>query len=282
MLHTLRVIFRSMAIAFAVTGLLSMQGSPLLVLMGETASVEDRGQAATLRIGIAPDYPPIIHTSAGETTGIEREFALGLAASMSLTPQFIVKDRSDLLNALEAGQVDIVMSGITVTSGNAIRVDFTQPYAVIGQMPMIQRSNAIRYYTLPSIINTTDRIGVVGKTRGDLLVQSHFPNATRSAYSDATQAANELVDGDIDLLISDSPTIWWLTSKYEAEGLVPVNLRLSTEYLSWAVRKGDQRMLVAANTYLLSIRESGELEQLLLRWLPFLKNPVQVAEPQSQ
>lgn len=234
---------------------------------------------SVLRVGVSPRYPPVIHEVGGELSGIEIAFAKGLAQSMQRELKLVEVDWDNLVDALEEGRCDIVMSGMAFTKARSIRVDFAQPYVTVGQMPLVMRANANAFSNLPSIVNTTDSIGVVRQSSGDFLVQEKFPRASRKAYASTEAAVKGLISGEVQIVIVDSPTAWWLASKHEFDGVMPIRVRFSTEYLAWAVRKGDDSMLAAANGYLESIAQSGDLDRLVERWLPFVRLQMPVVEP---
>jgi polar amino acid transport system substrate-binding protein len=47
---------------------------------------------------------------------------------------------------------------------------------------------------------------------------------------------------------------------------------MTQEPLAWAVRPGNRSMQKAANDYLAAIQQSGELQALIDRSIPFYKN----------
>jgi ABC-type amino acid transport substrate-binding protein len=72
----------------------------------------------------------------------------------------------------------------------------------------------------------------------------------------------------IGLFISDAPTIWWLASENEADGLVAVPIQLTDELLAWAVNKSDPTLLDTASKALGKWQRDGSSNQLIKRWLP--------------
>src|SRR5215831_6165331 len=81
-----------------------------------------------LRVGLAPQYPPIAFTQDGRVTGLEVDCAHGVAGELGRQVTFIELDWDALIPALEAGQIDIIMSGMSITDARAQRVWFVSPY----------------------------------------------------------------------------------------------------------------------------------------------------------
>ena len=75
-----------------------------------------------LRVGVSPDYPPVIFERDGEIVGIEADFAHRLGSDLHRPIEFVEIPFPDLLDALEAGEIDVVMSGLSSTPDRASRV----------------------------------------------------------------------------------------------------------------------------------------------------------------
>ena len=87
----------------------------------------------TLRVGVSPDYPPVIFERDGEIVGIEADFAHRLGRDLHRPIEFVEIPFPDLLDALEAGEIDVVMSGLSNTPDRASRVQFNR--ALYGNRP---------------------------------------------------------------------------------------------------------------------------------------------------
>ncbi len=81
-----------------------------------------------------------------------------------------------------------------------------------------------------------------------------------------------LIDNAIDVFVSDLPTNCYYASLYLDKGLTPGATLMTREQLAWGVRPDDQKMLKTANEYLAAIQQSGELQKLIERAIPFYRN----------
>lgn len=224
-----------------------------------------------LRIGVAPTGPPVIFKQGDKFAGIEVDLAKAYCADVDKLPQFIELPFNDLIPALLDGKIDIIMSGMSFTEMRAIRVNFTQPYLKVGQMPLVRIEDVGKYPSTLGLINTKGKVGVEFGTTGDYLVQENFLYAERVPYRDIEQAPKDLIAGKIDMFIYDSPVIWWYASEYESQGLAPLVVPLSEEFLCWAVRKDDTNLLQSTNDFLELYRSSGKLQKVIKKWMPYAK-----------
>src|SRR5215467_12367437 len=79
-----------------------------------------------LRVGISPDYPPLAFKDVRfGLVGIEVELANQLGKQMGKQIQFVEMPFPDLINALLEQKIDIIMSGMSVTTDRVKLVNFT-------------------------------------------------------------------------------------------------------------------------------------------------------------
>ena len=95
-----------------------------------------------LVVGTAASMPPLnMTTKDGQVIGMEmdlaRLFASGMDVKLTLKPM----NFNDLLPALEAGQVDMVLSGMTMTPGRNLKVAFVGPYFASGKSVLAKMVN---------------------------------------------------------------------------------------------------------------------------------------------
>jgi len=90
------------------------------------ADVRARGR---IRVGFFPAQQPYSHfNAAGELVGLDVEMAHALGHELGVGVEFAPVPRDQLVEVLEAGRVDVVMSGIVVTTLRASRVAFSASY----------------------------------------------------------------------------------------------------------------------------------------------------------
>jgi len=232
--------------------------------------IGDAAEAAPLRVGVTPVFPPLIHREGGKIVGVEADFATALGRELGRPVKFVEVKWDDQFEALENGKTDIIMSSVSITRPRQFRAAFCKPYLAVGQMALVRRTDTHKY-GLGFPARPQGVIGLKKATTGDFLVQQEFPHSKRKYFDNGQQAARALAKKQIDLFISDSPTIWWLEGMNEEPGLVAVPVLLSDERLAWAVRKSDSTLLEAVNNSLDKLQTSGEAKAILQRWIPHFK-----------
>ena len=226
-----------------------------------------------LRVGITPDSPPIAYTMHGEITGLEADFARGLAQFTGRQLRFVKLKWEDQIPALLSGKIDIIMSGMTITPARSYRVAFCTPYMISGQVMLVRARELPRFSNGPSdLFNTSITIGTVKNTTGDFFIEQYVPRGKTIRFKKPEQGVKALIKGDINVFIYDLPMNFYFAAYNDINGLAPVTIPITREQIAWAVRTKNARLLQSANAYLAGIKQNGKLKQMLIRWIPFFKN----------
>jgi ABC-type amino acid transport substrate-binding protein len=233
--------------------------------VGPLVAQERPSEAGTLRVGVSPVFPPMAFKQGKELAGVEVALARALGESLGRKVIFVELPWEDQIEALNAGRIDIIMSSMSITMPRRYVLEFSRPYLVIGQMTLVRQEDQNRYL-LGMPINLPGTVGVLKATTGEFLVQRNFPKARRKAFGSEAAAVQALKRKKIDLFISDSTLIWYLAGTHAAEGLAAVPRALSEEQLAWGMRKGDEKLLAAANEFIQKTAQDGTLNRVFRRW----------------
>ena len=224
---------------------------------------------APLRVGITPEFPPMIFLSGGWVAGVEVDLARLLGQKLERPVQFVPVDWTDQISSLLAGKTDIIMSSMTITQPRKVRINFTDPYFKSGLLAMMRAEDAPKYKSREDVAKSFATIGVVGGTTGDVFVQRNLPNSRKIALSKSGDAPSELKRRSIDIFVYDGPAIMWLVSQNEGD-LVAIKDLLNEEFLAWGVRRDDEALLATVNKILSAWKRDGTLNRVLKRWLPYM------------
>lgn len=220
-----------------------------------------------LRVGIAPDFEPVIFERDGIVRGIEVDFARLVAKRLGREIRFVKLSRFDLIPQLKDKKIDIIMSGLSVTKDRALHVAFTEPYMKAGQMALTRIDEAGRYQRRLDLLTTSGRVGYQSGTTGAVFAETRMPNAELYPFDETSIGLQALRTGMIDLYIHDAPTVWRVASDINEQDLIGIFWPLTTESLAWAVHRDDETMLAVLNAALEEWRASGLVRSVVNRWI---------------
>ncbi|MGI6657459.1 MAG: substrate-binding periplasmic protein [Desulfobulbus sp.] len=230
---------------------------------------------APLRVGIVTDNPPLAYQDKNSNTikGLEARFAQGLAAHLDKPLQLVELPASGLAQALGDKQVDIVMAGLTAAEIQEQQLVAANPYLISGQTVLVHLNDFNRLGTGTRNLSDPElRLGVVRNGTGEHLLKRLRPAGTLVRYTTADEGVHALLRNRIDGFVHSMPANFFAASLHVEEGLTPGRTLLTREPMAWALRPGNQALLREANAYLATLKQSGELQQMLEQAIPFYKN----------
>jgi polar amino acid transport system substrate-binding protein len=222
-----------------------------------------------LRVGMAPNYPPVVFKEQDRLTGLEVDLARGLDKELGRRIELVELGWEALIPALEAGQIDVIMSGMSITEGRKLRVRFVEHYLKTGQMSITRKADRLQLGS-PSLLSLTRRrVGFIAGTTGEAYVQERLPQAEHVPLSSTDEGLNALRTGTIDAFIHDAVTAWRVGEHEATDTLTASFFPLTEEYLAWAVRKTDDNLYRDLSGVLERWRRSGQLREMFRKWLSF-------------
>jgi ABC-type amino acid transport substrate-binding protein len=230
---------------------------------------------AELKVGITPNYPPLAFERDGKIVGIEPDLAAALAKQTGTRFVLVSTPWDELPEALNSREVDVVMSGVSITERRKQTVAFTSPYLAIGQMAVVRSEDLARLGGAGALDQKGVRVGVQRLTTGARYARDELNRATLVEFGSVESGIEALREKRIDAFIHDAPTVWRLTGRFEddsSRALAGLYRPLTDEKIAWAVRKADAGTIGAAlDAGLAKLRADGTLEQIIDRWITVRK-----------
>ncbi|MEH6568976.1 MAG: transporter substrate-binding domain-containing protein [Halioglobus sp.] len=224
--------------------------------------------APALKIGMSADYPPLHYQHEKHIVGVEPDNAMAVGKILGREVDIVVLEFNQLIPALAAGKIDVIMSGMSVTASRSEQVMFTDSYLRIGQMAIMLIDNVGKYSQPWSIYQEGIRVGVEPGTTGEAFALRDLKDAQLQRYDNSEKAFEALRSNQIDMYVHDAPTSWQLANSGQNGDLISLYNPLTQEQLAWAVRLGNHDLLLELNGALRTMRSSGTLSYILNRWIP--------------
>ena len=227
--------------------------------------------AEPLRVGFTPNYPPVCMERDGLPAGLEYDFAKALAKELGRPLEIVELPWAMQIEALLDNRTDIIMSGMTATPARSARVRFCTPYMVNPLVAMCRAGEPATAVGPDELLATTATVGVLARTSAEAYAQHHFPHARIVRLSARGDAPLNLVNRRIDYYIDDFAAIANLLSDDESD-LDFLPYPLQGQNLCWAVRPDQDNFRHDCDKVIARWKESGELDRMLLRWMPYLES----------
>jgi len=243
---------------FALTRL--VLASSAVVALVATASAQTR----PLVVGSSATYPPFAYeTPSRQIVGFDVDVIQAIAQKAGLAVRIVNTPFTGVFASLDNGDLDLVISGVTITDRRRQSYDFTAPYFEARQLIAVPAASAVS--TLQDL--TGKKVGVVtGSTADDVASRTFGKTSPNIRRFDTTPLiVAELVAGGVDAAIGDNGVIAYRVQEHK--GLKTVNdPAFPKEYFGIVVKKGNTTLRDRLNAGLAAIVADGTYARLYRTW----------------
>ncbi|MFQ5937361.1 MAG: transporter substrate-binding domain-containing protein [Acidiferrobacterales bacterium] len=221
-----------------------------------------------LTVGTAGNMPPLnMTTKDGQVVGMEPDLAKMMAGAMEVELRLKTMAFADLLGALQAGKVDMVISGMTMTPQRNLKVAFAGPYMISGKC-FLSKADEIAAARDPSQIKRTDlTLAALEGSTSQFFVEQFIPKAKLVTTVDYDEGVDLVLNGKVDAMVADFPLCAVSLIRYPGAGLSSLFTRLTYEPLGIALPANDPLLVNWVENLMDTLDATGRLEKIEKRWL---------------
>ena len=237
----------------------------------ETAdtSLSDVIDKGTLSVGSDIPYEPMeYYDEDGETViGLDVDVIEYIVDGMGVTLEIVDYDWADIFDAVKNGEVDVIISSITITSDRSEEMLFSTPYIECGQVILVKEDNA----DINSSSNLTGKkIGVQNGTTSMQEALKYTDESLVFTYENYTEYDDQgiifdLKNGTIDAIITDYLVGAGLIGTDDS--LKIVGERITEEYFGIATKKGNDALIGEINNIIKEMQTNGKIQEIEDKWL---------------
>jgi polar amino acid transport system substrate-binding protein len=226
--------------------------------------IQKRGE---LVVGTMGNMPPLNMTAKnGEIFGLEPDLARLMADAMSVKVKFVAKPFPELLPALQAGEVDMVLSGMTITPKRNMKVAFVGPYFISGKA-FLTKVKTIAMAKEADEINTPNtKIVALKDSTSQEFAEAVLDKTTLFTTGTYDEAVDMVLQDKVQAMIADYPICVVSVFRYPDAGLISVVTPLTYEPIGIAIPANDPLLMNWTTNMLNSMEASGKLDELRLKW----------------
>lgn len=230
--------------------------------------VINRGE---LRVGLSLEAPWAYKASNGALLGSEVDIARRLAKDMKVSVSFKTYPFNELITALRADQVDIIISGMAITPERALAVNFSKPYADagIGLVANKKLTDSIRLFT--DMNSSKVSIGVPANSVAEEVAKRVFSVAKVKPYPTQEQAVQALLDDELHAYVDANPVPKFLALDFSKQLDLPLAKPLLSMPQGMAVAKGDADWLAFLDAWITARAADGWLASTHQYWFESLR-----------
>lgn len=207
------------------------------------------------------EFPPYEMTDDnGGFIGIDIEIAQAIAKELGL--ELVIDDMGfdAAMLAVQNGQSDICMAGLTVDEDRLKVMDFSASYATGKQVIIVKDGSDVTLDNMGEKL-----IGTQKATTSNIYCTDDYGEDHVVAYDSSITAVQALINGQVDCVVVDSAPAEELVKANP--GLKILETEYVTENYAIAVDKGNTALLDAVNTALQKLIDNGTVQAIINKYI---------------
>ncbi len=219
----------------------------------------------------SPAYPPYFEDNdPGNGKGFESAVAYAVAEELGFSQDQVTWVTEPFNKSYAPGDkdFDFDINQISITPKRQKAVDFSDGYYTVNQAVVALEDSPVADATSLAELQSAKLGAQVGTTSLDFITQDIQPAQQPMVYNDTNDAKSALENGQIDAIVVDLPTAYYVTAaEFDSAKIVgQFPAQEGGEQFGLLMAKGSP-VLQCVNQALASLKESGQLQEIQNTWL---------------
>lgn len=231
-------------------------------LLALSAGVQ--AQNKELVVGSSATYRPFAYeTPTKEIVGYDIDIIRAVAQKAGLQIKIVNTPWTGIFAALNNGDVDLVISGVTINDKRKQSYDFTAPYFEARQLIAVNKDSTVK--NLKDL--SGKKVAVVTGSTADDIASREFgkTNPDIRRFESTPVIISELANGGVDAAIGDNGVIAFRTQEHKQLKTVS-DASFPKEYFGIVVKQGNKALLDKLNKGLATVKTDGTYAQIYKKW----------------
>ncbi|SHK34740.1 transporter substrate-binding domain-containing protein [Tepidibacter formicigenes] len=233
----------------------------------ELSKIEKIKKEGKIVVGTSADYPPYeFHKEVNkkdEIVGFDIEIAKEIAKDLGVKLEIKDMKFDGLLAALDSGNVDFVIAGMTPTEERAQKVDFTKVYYNAVQAVVVKTEDKDRIKSIDDLKGK--KIGVQKGSIQEQIATNEIPEAKVKSLGKVSDLMLELKNSKVNAVIVEVPVADAYASKNEDIILTDIEFKDEEEGSAIAIKKGNEDLVESMNSTLDRLIKEKSIDKFVLQ-----------------
>ncbi|MCU0596779.1 MAG: transporter substrate-binding domain-containing protein [Desulfobacterota bacterium] len=231
------------------------------------SSMERILKKGELVVGTSGTQPPMSAVNKkGELIGLDVDLSKAMADAMGVKLKFAQMPFADLLPALEAGKVDMILSGMTVTAERNKKVAFVGPYVVTGKGILAVEARFAALKEAKGLDAPEVKVGALKDSTSQKFAETSMAKAKLTLFGSYEEGIDLLLRNKIDVIVADFQFCALTAYRDTKKGLIAGQSALTFEPLGIAMVE-DTLLINWVQNFLNQYQGTGELKKVSEKWL---------------
>ena len=222
-----------------------------------------------LRVGTEPTFAPFEFQKEGskDFDGFDMDLIRAIGKQLNMKVEIQNMGFDALIPALNAGNIDVAASGMSITPDRQKAVDMSDPYYVSGLVVVVNNDNsAVNSVNDLNNKSIAVQIGTTGADRA-----AKVPGAKVKNFNTNSEVFLELKNKGVDAVIIDKPVAeYYLAQGGGKESAKIVGDSMEAESYGLSLKKNSP-LTKEINKAMLDLKKNGEYDKIYEKWFGAVK-----------
>jgi glutamate transport system substrate-binding protein len=222
--------------------------------------IQDRGE---ITIGVKYDVPPFgfNNPQSGEVEGFDVDMGKLIAEELGVEPKFIEAISDNRIPFLQQGEVDLILSTMTINQERDMEIDFSEPYYIARGRILVPADSDIKGI---EDLNGKRVCTALGSTYEET-IREEAPDANLRLVDTYSECLELLQNGAVDAESTDDVI---LTGQIiQDDTLKMVGEELTVEPYGAGIKDGDKPFQSFVSDTLEAAQQDGRWQELYQKWV---------------
>jgi polar amino acid transport system substrate-binding protein len=220
-----------------------------------------------LVVGMSGDQPPLnVTTRDGRIIGLEADIASRLASDMGVKLRLATIPFAELLPALSEGKIDLILSGMTMTTKRNQKTAFVGPYYVTGKAFLTKQKTIASLKNADGIDAPEYTVAALKGSTSQLYVEKVLPKAKLVPTGNYDEALGLVLQDKAHVMVADYHFCAFAAFRYSEKGLTTVEAPFTFDPIGVAMPDGDPLLINLVQNFISTLIGSGDLKKMTERW----------------
>lgn len=229
------------------------------------AKAGEESKKEVLKMGTNAAFKPYEYIEGGKIVGIDAEIAAAIADYLGM--ELVIEDMQfdSIITAVNNGEVDFGMAGMTITEKRLEEVDFSISYASGVQSIIVKDGSAIETADDLFADDATYKVGVQLGTTGDIYCSDDLGTDRVLTYDNGNNAVLALLGGSVDCVVIDNEPAKALVAANT--GLKILDTSYADEDYAICVAKGNEELLEKIDEAINALIKDGTIANIVAKYI---------------
>ena len=222
-----------------------------------------------LKVGTEPTFAPFEFQKEGskEFDGFDMDLIRAIGKQLNMKVEILNMGFDALIPAINAGNIDLAIAGMSITPDRQKAVDMSDPYYVAGLVVVVRKDdNALKGVNDLNNKGIAVQIGTTGAERA-----AKVPGAKVKNFNTNAEVFLELKNKGVDAVIIDKPVAeYFLATVCGKDYAKIVGDTMEAESYGISLKKNSP-LTKEINKALLDLKKNGEYDKLYEKWFGAVK-----------